>query len=66
MKVSCNFCKRKFEVPIKSEDYKSWVGGEELIEEVANYLEPWEREILISNTCSKCWKSMWPFDVEDE
>ena len=63
MNVECKYCKKTYDIPIAEDDYQKWLstdGG--YIQDIADYLEAWEREMLISQTCDYCWKRMFGTD----
>lgn len=64
VRVSCNAgCGRSFEVPLTIGQEAAWRGGA-LIQRVTSGLDPDQRELLISGTCSECWNKL--FSNEDE
>jgi hypothetical protein len=63
MIVQCRVCHKDYDIPITGEQIDRWNGGG-LIQNVAPELTPGQRELLISNTCEKCFDEM--FAEEDE
>jgi hypothetical protein len=61
--VECNHCNKSFQLDVKPSDLIAWSQGK-LIQEAFPYLDADQRELLISNTCKKCWSKM--FSDEDE
>lgn len=59
MNITCKYCNAVYDIPIEEEDYGQWKKSGGYIQEIADYLEPWEREMLISQTCDFCWKNMF-------
>ena len=62
MKIRCQWCNQEHDIPINIKHYETWMAGEGYIQEVASYLKPWEREMIISQTCDDCWKRMYGDD----
>lgn len=63
MKIECGECQEIIDVPIQREDYERWKDGE-FIQNVAPYLRPDDRELLISGTCGPCFDGMFTSDEE--
>jgi hypothetical protein len=60
MNIECKYCKKTYDIPITEEDYQKWLStpsGD--VRDAADYLEAWQREMLISQTCDNCWKRMF-------
>lgn len=58
--IECRLCKKEYVIyGIKPVDYESWSSGSAFIQDVMPYLLPWERELMISETCDNCWKEMF-------
>ena len=67
MAIKCVRCREVYTIyAIKTEDYQRWVNGEGYIQDLMPYLESWEREMLISATCDKCWQEMFGDDADNE
>ena len=66
MIITCKYCKTEHDIPIKPEDYEKWQESRGYIQDVADYLEAWQREMLISQTCDDCWKRMFGTDPDAE
>tara|TARA_E500000178_G_C16353467_1_gene458536 strand:+ start:266 stop:415 length:150 start_codon:yes stop_codon:yes gene_type:complete len=47
---------------INPEDMLLWQAGEGYIQDIFSYLSSAERELIISQTCDDCWKSMYGED----
>ncbi len=68
MNITCKNCGAEHNIMINPEDMIRWESGE-YIQDVMAYLSSAEREMLISQTCDDCWKSMyagWPEAEEDD
>ena len=59
--ATCRICKGEQVLYLYAEDVERWQNGEH-IQDVMPYLSAGERELLISQTCDKCWKELysWP------
>jgi hypothetical protein len=62
MNIICKHCDTEYSIPIEQEDYDQWKKNGGYIQDIADYLEAWEREMLISSTCNRCWKKMFGSD----
>lgn len=65
VKVSCLGCGSGHTLEVYPLDYEAWKGGA-LIQSVMPYLNAEQRELLISNTCQKCWDKMMIPPVSEE
>mgnify|MGYP001037356092 CR=1 FL=1 len=61
MQVECRICKDTHILMVNIRDAKRWRQGE-LIQDAMPYLTPDERELLISETCKKCFDKMFGED----
>lgn len=61
--TACPICGRGNFIEVNEMDYLDWSDGALAIEAFP-YLEPAEREMLISGICPECWKKMWGDDDE--
>jgi hypothetical protein len=50
---------------VEPDDYFAWKDGK-LIQEAFPYLSAGQRELLISNTCEKCWEKLFGDGEYDE
>jgi hypothetical protein len=57
--VDCKFCGSHHEIELDLKDLKAWQAGQK-IQVVMPYLDADQRELLISNTCTKCWEDIFP------
>ena len=57
----CPFCGSATEVEVNENDYWDWQDGE-LAQIAFPYLNPDEREILISGICKDCWRETFGED----
>ena len=58
LEVECYLCKETTELVVREEDYEEYLkppSQRRYIQDIFPYLKPSERELLISNTCDKCW-----------
>ncbi len=60
--VVCKLCNTEYAISLNENDLDRWISGESYIQECLDYLTPSERELLISETCDSCWKSMYGED----
>jgi RNase P subunit RPR2 len=63
MLVVCKHCGEEHRIHAQFKDLLAWQQGEK-IQVAMPYLDENQRELLISQTCSKCWDKM--FSSEDE
>lgn len=58
--VDCRLCHRDFTLYIDPEDFIKWDNGKgDYIQDAFPYLEADQRELIMSNTCGKCWDKMF-------
>lgn len=59
--VTCRACGRTYTLEVKIEDWQEWnePTRERKVQEIFPYLEPAERELLISGICGKCFDRMF-------
>lgn len=60
--ITCRICGKVYIVTVEKEDYEKYKSGEGYIQDIFPYLSAADRELLISQTCDKCWHEI--FDVE--
>jgi len=65
IEVRCPFCGHISVLGVNEEDYLAWDSGE-LAQNCFPYLDPSEREILISGLCFKCQDDVFGFDDEED
>jgi endogenous inhibitor of DNA gyrase (YacG/DUF329 family) len=53
IEITCPFCGAEHSVEMDYRDFLAWYNGD-VIQKVAPYLTPTEREQLISQLCPKC------------
>ena len=64
--AQCWHCGRVFTLWVNPEDLLDWTAGSGPIDKMLPYLNAGERELLISNTCSDCFDSLFPpLDSDD-
>jgi|MDSW01.2.fsa_nt_gb hypothetical protein len=56
--LECVHCGQESAIDAKPSDVESWAEGE-LIQDAMPYLDPDQREMFISGTCSACWDKMF-------
>jgi hypothetical protein len=61
MNITCGMCGAEHVIMVNPEDILAWQCGD-YIQDVLAYLTAAERELLISQTCDDCWKSMYGED----
>tara|TARA_R110002020_G_scaffold157529_1_gene340347 strand:+ start:743 stop:979 length:237 start_codon:yes stop_codon:yes gene_type:complete len=64
----CRSCKALITLHVDKDDVTAWNEGKH-IQDAMPYLQPADRELLISGTCGKCWDDMFgghAFEEEDE
>ncbi len=61
MTVKCAMCNVEHVIMVNPEDILAWQCGD-YIQDVLAYLTAAERELLISQTCDACWKSIYGED----
>lgn len=58
IRVKCNSCQKIYELKCYQEDLERWRDGD-LIQRAMPYLSVDDRELLISQTCGKCFDEMF-------
>lgn len=67
IEVSCRMCGETHTLKVRVEDYLLFdMPNRPYIQDIFPYLTPAERELLLSNTCDKCWKKMFSVFEEEE
>lgn len=66
-KITCRMCRKSHILYLEDEAVERWQNGE-LIQHCFPQLRPAERELMISQTCEKCFHRMFsePWDNEDD
>lgn len=59
---TCRMCGQSYKIMLNREDLMDWMKGLGFIQDILPYLTAGERELLISNTCSLCFDSLFPVD----
>jgi len=62
--VPCRSCEEVTDLTVNIEGFIAWRGGE-LIQTALPELDAYQRELLISGICPKCWEQMFPSDEEE-
>ena len=62
--VRCYTCGEDHTIIAEKQDIISWMTGAKYIQDALPYLSAADRELLISNTCDKCWKELYGEDEE--
>ena len=65
IEARCPFCGYVSAINVNGEDYFAWSSGE-LAQNCFPYLDPSEREVLISGLCSKCQDDIFGADDESD
>jgi hypothetical protein len=65
VRVTCRSCKDRYDIEARESHLRLWQSGA-LIQNALPYLTIDERELLISQTCNKCFADMFPIDEEIE
>jgi hypothetical protein len=53
-------------VILNKQDFLDWLSGSGSIEDILDYLSADERELLLSNTCGRCFDSLFEdLDTDD-
>jgi len=58
--LGCQLCQESFDIAYDESDHAKWNSGKESARGAFPYLEAWEREMLISQTCNDCWNKLYP------
>ena len=61
----CRVCMSNTTFKVEPNDYFAWKDGKQ-IQEAFPYLSAGQRELLISNTCEKCWEELFGDGEDDE
>jgi hypothetical protein len=57
--IGCRYCGDIFTIELSYSGQQKWNDGE-LIQNALPELTPSERELLLSQTCGKCWDKLFP------
>ena len=57
--VTCRNCSSKHTFQANNEDVDAWRDEEKLIQDAFPYLDPFQRELLLSGLCEECWKKLY-------
>ena len=60
LKIKCAYCGTEYNLEVNEADWEKWNQGKCFIQDCFPYLTASDRELIISNTCPKCWDKMWP------
>ena len=63
--TACRTCREEFTTVVPTGSYLRWLGGV-LVQTAFPTMPKGERELLISGTCDKCFKTLFEVDVEEE
>lgn len=67
LEISCKYCNNCYPVSLNSQDLLDWKSKKKYIQNVLNYLNAGQRELLMTQTCDSCWKDMFgDCDGEEE
>lgn len=56
--ILCQQCKVDVPITVRFEDLEAYHNGA-LVQDAFPYLTPGEREMIISQTCDRCFDKMW-------
>lgn len=62
--IRCWRCGLDHVVILNKEDLLDWTSGVGYIEDIFDYLNANERELLLSNTCGKCFDALCKIESE--
>ena len=66
LNVQCALCGKVHTIKVNREDYNEYKSrNRRHIQVIFPYLSPAERELLMTQTCEKCWDEMFNLDDED-
>jgi hypothetical protein len=58
--IMCVYCGEYTAIPVKLKDYKEFRSpNRRYVQDIFPYLDAGQREMLISNTCPKCWDDLY-------
>lgn len=58
--IKCHICEEITVIKVREQDYDLYLSPRRPhIQDIFPYLTPAERELLISQTCDKCWQKMF-------
>lgn len=57
--INCRVCNDAHTVYVNRTDYKNWTDRKGLIQDIFYYLTNDDRELLLTNTCGKCFDKMF-------
>lgn len=60
--IRCIYCGEPYIVPISEQEYLNWIKKGTFIQDEFPELSAGERELLISQTCDKCWNKIFNND----
>lgn len=62
----CRRCEVNYAVTVQHDDYLKYYEGGALIQNAFPYLSVDDRELLISDLCGECWKTICLVEGDDE
>lgn len=62
MLIRCRHCRESYIVPISEQEYLNWIKKGTFVQDEFPELDLNERELLISQTCGKCWNKIFNID----
>lgn len=67
LSVKCAICNKVYAVYVTNESWKEFNSlTRRNIQDVFSYLDPEDRELLISNICPMCWNEMFSCDCDED
>lgn len=58
IKVKCFMCNKEYTVTVADQDFNKWRAGA-FVQDAFPYLTAGQRELLISNSCEKCFDNLF-------
>ena len=67
MNCECKLCGTWQTIILNKKDFEDWDNGDKYIQDIFDYLSAGERELLISQNCTKCWNEMYGmYGIDDD
>jgi hypothetical protein len=66
IEVQCRICGVEYVTTVNSDDFRDWYNGISPIQNAFHYLSASERELILSETCGKCFDKMFPPDLDND
>lgn len=62
VKIKCHICKEVFDIQMTKQQFEDYMSMNGYIQDIFPELSPEDRELLISNTCDKCFTKLFEGD----